>query len=714
MPSFFGKRILLWATVLVVVGSCGICVNAAKAQQYRPVKSEVDSAKNNQVREEQKSAYQSATKDGPKLNPNCPSGKMVGQCMTDYCGNDAPDSVTACVSETFVQQNAPANKYKCWPGYGCGGTRNYCCVIPQQTAGECFWDYESADRGNVTFVCAANLDECKTKYPGGSSMNGQFGCSAGVCCKVSKGIAQKAQNSECYLDYAGADSGNVHFTCSQNEDACKADGGASAGSGFGCGSDKPVCCKKQGVAPTGSTVSGRTARKNIPINSFCFTAKECAEAGGTWRAGEGCSNKGNLPQGRCTAPEPDYELQNPIIGATTIRGLRSFIGLIFTAGISFALIAAAIMFVFGAFKYMVSAVGAQISRAKETMIDALIGMVLALTSYVILANVAPNTLNMNAFKIDMINRLSFYNVVYCKDLKAGPKEQELMYQDAGTIDKPENLDITKGYPVKSEATQCGRQYFIGGSDSQTVCNGMKCNNGVCLNCASGLSECGGVHSTAVFKCSNTQFGGNVMTNSGVTPEDVYLTAFCRWTESGSSKAKSVDLAKTKMNNATVNGGSASGKVGGYAFKNLSSSKDEFNELINECKKHGVETYAALIAVFSSDAETWEKAVPYFGWSSLAINKMSDVRWVVTKRFCNRNLANKNDAARKYYWGLDTFDSLIEKNSLDVFMSTEQTSLKNVREGKVNLGSELWSVDEVKKLMDDPNSIMECGFQLTGI
>jgi len=70
--------------------------------------------------------------------------------------------------------------------------------------------------------------------------------------------------------------------------------------------------------------------------------------------------------------------------------------------IGIGIVAAAIMVLFGGFKYLISATGANIQDAKELVKDALIGLALILGCYVILANVNPNTTGLAVLKVPYI------------------------------------------------------------------------------------------------------------------------------------------------------------------------------------------------------------------------------------------------------------------------------------------------------------------------
>ena len=67
-----------------------------------------------------------------------------------------------------------------------------------------------------------------------------------------------------------------------------------------------------------------------------------------------------------------------------------------------AIVAAAIMLVWGGFKYLLSATGAKIQDARETVKDALLGLVLVLGCVVVLANLNPDTTSLTVLKIPYV------------------------------------------------------------------------------------------------------------------------------------------------------------------------------------------------------------------------------------------------------------------------------------------------------------------------
>lgn len=86
----------------------------------------------------------------------------------------------------------------------------------------------------------------------------------------------------------------------------------------------------------------------------------------------------------------------------SIPYMAQYIAAIQKLSLGFGLIAAAIMIVWGGFKYIVSGTGAGIQDGKQILIDALIGLVILLSAYVILVNINPNTATLQSITMDYV------------------------------------------------------------------------------------------------------------------------------------------------------------------------------------------------------------------------------------------------------------------------------------------------------------------------
>ncbi|MBU1033209.1 pilin, partial [Patescibacteria group bacterium] len=220
------------------------------------------------------------------------------------------------------------------------------------------------------------------------------------------------------------------------------------------------------------TVPGAPTAADLKAKEvMCFTQEECAtpEYGGSadaFRPGLGCT-KG---QGKCVAPEPIINLSMPIGGVSTVQGFREFVAVIFKYIMGIVATAAAVMFVWGGFRYIFGSAAGGIERAKEIMIDATVGLIIALGAVTILQTINPATLKLNALEVFMINRTKFLASEYCADVKS---EKPIMFAEAGS--RPNYTDVnTAKYEVNQNDARCNQEYYAQGF-GEGLCWGRKCD-----------------------------------------------------------------------------------------------------------------------------------------------------------------------------------------------------------------------------------------------
>jgi hypothetical protein len=90
------------------------------------------------------------------------------------------------------------------------------------------------------------------------------------------------------------------------------------------------------------------------------------------------------------------------VGQITVPFLAAYILAFYKIIMGIGLVAASIMFVWGAMLYLYGATGLAVSDAKKKMTDALIGLVILLGSYVILSNINPQTVALGNLKIPTV------------------------------------------------------------------------------------------------------------------------------------------------------------------------------------------------------------------------------------------------------------------------------------------------------------------------
>lgn len=97
----------------------------------------------------------------------------------------------------------------------------------------------------------------------------------------------------------------------------------------------------------------------------------------------------------------------PIGGFLEIPFLAQYIAAVSRYLVGVSIIAAAIMIVYGGFKYIVSSTGAGVQTGKDVITDAIIGLLLILGAYVILLTVNPATVELKGLKLQYVLPIEF-------------------------------------------------------------------------------------------------------------------------------------------------------------------------------------------------------------------------------------------------------------------------------------------------------------------
>lgn len=146
-------------------------------------------------------------------------------------------------------------------------------------------------------------------------------------------------------------------------------------------------------------------REDICQECAADEASSCTEARGArvWSATHASSSLATIPQ--CPPPSASVfpvKLGVSIAGVTEVNGMAEYIDIAYRYLVSVVLTVAIIMVVWGGFKYLLGASMSSIQHGKETIKDALIGMVLVLGAYTILSTVNPATTSLKLPAIDTV------------------------------------------------------------------------------------------------------------------------------------------------------------------------------------------------------------------------------------------------------------------------------------------------------------------------
>lgn len=311
----------------------------------------------------------------------------------------------------------------------------------------------------------------------------------------------------------------------------------------------PICA---GALPTFSGAAPGTAGGQASLDAAmqagellmtCFSQSECSEQKGTWETYSACSGG----KGRCIAPEPEVQLNTRIGGVSSIRGFSNYVVTVFRYMLSIVVFLTTVMFVWGAFRYLVGSGVGGVSRGKAIMKDSVIGMILMLCSVLILRTINPATVRLNQVKVYMINTRAFVQSQFCKDLPQGSK-----LADAGVMPtlKPKASIGTdaKAYSEAPKTTECGHEYYIKDSSSDATCTGLACKlpNEVCVSCASGEPEACQRQKSNRKVCDKQMFAGSVDYQDSRYPEQVYLVGVCGYAQTDPYGGGAQDIVNSNI------------------------------------------------------------------------------------------------------------------------------------------------------------------------
>ena len=352
--------------------------------------------------------------------------------------------------------------------------------------------------------------------------------------------------------------------------------------------DCDVSCKNKGGRVDLTQGIGRYQAESvgvdtpININPLCFKPEDCVQDGGEFAGMDSACPAG---QGKCIVPEPTITLSSPILNQINVTGIRGYVTLMFRFVVLAAVVASAVVFIFGGFKYILSSSVFEIGSAKENMVNGLVGLILTLTAVVLLNTVNPVTARYDKLSLYMVNKIQFATFNWCRDYKPVKPSRPLRFSDSG--DPPGQLlyEESKWEITDSAETMCGKEYYIEGVVGQR-CNGTKCEkkNEVCLPCSSGVSECG--DRKIGFACVKALISGTVRWSDGRFPTAVKAFAVCNWIQTPPDNfgykyavdPKTPDFFDTKLS-------SAGGKAGAAAYV-WPGTQADLDKMDTDCKDHG--------------------------------------------------------------------------------------------------------------------------------
>lgn len=238
------------------------------------------------------------------------------------------------------------------------------------------------------------------------------------------------------------------------------------------------------------------------------------------------------------AKVPSVTLEVPFGNSgSSVQGLAGYIQLFYEFVVYIIAIAAVIMLMFGGFKWATAAGNSSmVASAKNTITNALIGLVLALTSFLLLYAINPNLVSLEKLNIPkVVLKDDVQN--YCNYEKVPKSDFEKVEIKTGSGWQ----DVTKTY-LDQKSTYCGADFKLNGAE----CHGDYCENksDICVP----VGDPKGVHyeckdksyfeksckslTKFVAKAANLSESASTceLVNSSFKRKDVALNGRCVWTD----------------------------------------------------------------------------------------------------------------------------------------------------------------------------------------
>ena len=162
----------------------------------------------------------------------------------------------------------------------------------------------------------------------------------------------------------------------------------------------------------GTTAPDTRVRANATLASTngagcAVAAASSAPSGDASATGDATSgSSGGTPPTNAGRNAVPLQLSQPIDGVTVVSDFGNYIAVLYRYVIGLAGTAAVVMIVYGGFLYLLGSATSDVGKGKQIIQDAIIGLLLVLGSYTILATVNPNTLSLKVPELKTITAVA--------------------------------------------------------------------------------------------------------------------------------------------------------------------------------------------------------------------------------------------------------------------------------------------------------------------
>jgi hypothetical protein len=258
--------------------------------------------------------------------------------------------------------------------------------------------------------------------------------------------------------------------------------------------------------------TAEAAKTHPMFDPSCWLKTTCEELGGYWEDSPACGGD----WGRCYPGTKPITIGVKIEGVGEVKDVAEYIALIYKYAVGIGAILATVMILWGGIVYL-TAGGApeKIKSAKDYISNALIGLVLLYTSYLLLQTLNPDLVKLQMPRVYMLRPISL-GAEFCKDIENLNEGEKF----AKVTDKPADYIPPKGeYTVSQNDTWCKEAYMWETGASQT-CWGSKCNPGYACAPKEGATK-------DAFECAFAVITGTISyTEDAFIDNDVDLYVVC--------------------------------------------------------------------------------------------------------------------------------------------------------------------------------------------
>ncbi len=263
-------------------------------------------------------------------------------------------------------------------------------------------------------------------------------------------------------------------------------------------------------------------------NPSCWTQEDCESdrSQGRWALypSADCGGEGS-PWRKCFHKTDPIELAIALQGTQKVIDIADYIARIYQYVVGIGGILATVMIIFGGIVYLTAGGNpGRIGEAKEYISNALIGLVLLFTSYLLLQTINPALVRLQMPAVPMV-RYAGIGEQFCLNLTA-PEGYELKFASADPSSTPEDprtfkkrgeLEANQFSAIAPGGMECNKAYYEFSRPSPCFGRGCRGDNQVCLPDESKANW---------YTCKTCQIGGTITWQGNYFVDDITVKKVC--------------------------------------------------------------------------------------------------------------------------------------------------------------------------------------------